>query len=608
MLGKLLHAQAQHSPEAMALGAPGRPWLTYRGLFAQLEAAIGQLNGWGVGQGDRVAIVLPNGPELAVAFLAAAAGAAAAPLNPAYREAEFEFYLGDLRPKALIVARGVQSPACAVAARMGIAALELSPVTEAEAGRFTLTGGVGRAGARGGFAEDAAAALFLHTSGTTSRPKLVRLTGSNLCASAGAVRESLSLTAADRCLNVMPLFHVHGLVGALLSSLSAGAGVVCSPGFDALRFYSWMDEFRPSWYTAVPTMHQAVLAQAESQRDTIARRPLRFIRSCSSALAPRSTHELEAAFAAPVVEAYGMTEAAHQIASNPLPPAARKPGSVGKATGSQVAILDEEGNLLPPGAAGEVAIRGAGVTPGYEGNPEANLAAFSNGWFRTGDQGRLDEDGYLFLTGRLKEIVNRGGEKISPREIDEVLLAHSAVAQAVAFAVPHPTLGQDVAAAVTLRAGAAAEERELLEFASARLARFKVPQRIYVLDRLPQGATGKLQRIGMAEKLGLLHTGSGAAKAARAEYVAPRTAMERDLADLWASLLGVERVGVNDSFSQLGGDSLVAAQLIARIEKAMRIDASELDLFDAPTVAAMAGRLCASQKQATPTPTSPPVP
>lgn len=591
MLGRLLLEQAGRAPEALALAAPGRPWLSYRSLIGQVESTIEQLNRWGVGPGDRVAIVLPNGPELAVAVLATAAGAAAAPLNSAYREAEFQFYLGDLRPKALIVPRGVESPARAVAAALDVTVLELSPLPGAEAGRFTLRGGVDRPGSPGGFAEGTAPALFLHTSGTTSRPKLVKLTGSNLCASASDVRASLCLTAADRCLNVMPLFHVHGLVGSLLSSLVTGASVVCTPSFDPLRFFSWIDEFQPTWYTAVPTMHQALLAQAAAHPDAIAMRPLRFIRSCSAALAPHTMRQLEAAFQAPVIEAYGMTEASHQMASNPLPPTARKPGSVGVATGPQIAIMDEDGNLLPSGAVGEVVVRGAGVTAGYEGNPGANQAAFTSGWFRTGDQGRLDGDGYLFLTGRIKEIINRGGEKISPREIDEVLLSHPAVAQAVAFAVPHPTLGQDVAAAVVPRAGALPAERQLREFVAARLAPFKVPQRIYLLDQLPQGSTGKLQRINMAEKLGLLHPGSGFANSGAAGFVAPRTPMERELADLWASLLGLERVGVNDTFAQLGGDSLLAAQLIARIGHAMHVDSAELDLFVTPTVAAMAERI-----------------
>jgi len=389
----------------------------------------------------------------------------------------------------------------------------------------------------------------------------------------------------------MPLFHVHGLIGALLASLTAGASVVCTPGFHATRFFSWMEEYRPTWYTAVPTMHQALLAHVADRREALGRARLRFIRSCSSALAPQTMGELETAFEAPVVEAYGMTEASHQIAVNPQPPFVRKPGSVGKPSGVEVAILDEQGYPRQAGATGEVAVRGAAVTSGYEANPEANQAAFTNGWFRTGDQGRLDDDGYLFLTGRIKELINRGGEKISPREIDEVLLAHPAVAQAVAFAVPHPTLGQDVAAAVALRDGAAVEERELREFAAARLADFKVPQRIYVRDELPLGATGKVQRIGMAEKLGLIGSENRPAPSARREFVAPRTAIERRLAHLWSELLKVDAVGANDSFSELGGDSLMAAQLIARIEKDLGIDASGLDLFAAGTIEEMAARI-----------------
>jgi acyl-CoA synthetase (AMP-forming)/AMP-acid ligase II len=210
--------------------------------------------------------------------------------------------------------------------------------------------------------------------------------------------------------------------------------------------------------------------------------------------------ELEEAFGAPVIEAYGMTEASHQMATNPLPPEARKPGSVGKGAGVQVAIMDDDGHLLPPPSVGEIVIKGGNVTAGYENNPVANASSFTDGWFRTGDQGYQDEDGYLYLTGRLKEIINRGGEKVSPREVDEVLLAHPAVAQAVAFAVPHDRLGEEVAAAVVLAEGATADEKELKEFASKSLADFKLPKNI------PKGATGKIQRIGLAEKLGLAKT------------------------------------------------------------------------------------------------------
>jgi acyl-CoA synthetase (AMP-forming)/AMP-acid ligase II/acyl carrier protein len=364
--------------------------------------------------------------------------------------------------------------------------------------------------------------------------------------------------------------------------------VVCSPGFDALQFFRWLDEFQPSWYTAVPAMHQALLPHASAHASVVERRPLRFLRSCSAALAPRLMRELERAFRAPVIEAYGMTEAAHQMASNPLPPATQKPGSVGKGTGLQIAVVDDAGNALPAGAVGEVIVRGESVTPGYEGNPQANASSFTDGWFRTGDLGYLDPQGYLFLAGRIKETINRGGEKISPREIDEALCEHAAVSEALTFAVPHKSLGQDVAAAVVLRAQQSLTEGELRRFAATRLSSFKVPQRIYFLDELPRGATGKPQRAVMAERLGLLPGGRGTEKFVVPEYVAPRTAVERRVAAIWRELLNVERVGVNDSFAQLGGDSLLAAQLVARIGQALPVDAEALDLLGQPTVAAMA--------------------
>jgi oxalate---CoA ligase len=305
-----------------------------------------------------------------------------------------------------------------------------------------------------------------------------------------------------RGLNVMPLFHIHGLIAGLLAPLSRGGAVFCTPGFNALKFFGWMREARPTWYTAVPTMHQAILTRAAQNKDIIAANPLRFLRSSSSSMPPQVIAELEATFSAPLIEAYGMTEAAHQMASNPLS-GVRKPGSVGIAAGPEIAVMDENGQLLAPGQVGEIVIRGANVTAGYESNPKANAEAFTRGWFRTGDQGVMDEDRYISLTGRLKEIINRGGEKVSPREVDEILMDHAAVRQVVTFAIPHDKLGEEVAAAVVLREGLEATEKELRDFASVRLAPFKVPRRIVFLDEIPKGATGKLQRIGLAAKLGL---------------------------------------------------------------------------------------------------------
>jgi acyl-CoA synthetase (AMP-forming)/AMP-acid ligase II len=305
----------------------------------------------------------------------------------------------------------------------------------------------------------------------------------------------------------MPLFHIHGLVAAILASLGAGAGVVCTPGFNALKFYSWLEETEPTWYTAVPTMHQTILDRAPRNAAVLKKANLRFVRSSSASLPPTVMKDLENTFSAPVIEAYGMTEAAHQMASNPLPPAIRKPGTVGPAAGPSVAIMDEQGSLQPTGSIGEVVIRGANVASGYLNNPEANASAFHGDWFRTGDQGVLDEDGYLRLTGRLKEIINRGGEKISPREIDEVMLDHPAVAQVVTFAIPHPRLGEDVAVAIVLDGSQSTSEAELRSFARERLAPFKVPRTFVFVDEMPKGATGKLQRIGLAEKLGVTPAG-----------------------------------------------------------------------------------------------------
>jgi acyl-CoA synthetase (AMP-forming)/AMP-acid ligase II len=353
-------------------------------------------------------------------------------------------------------------------------------------------------------------ALILHTSGTTSRPKIVPLLQSNLVASARNIGSSLALTPADRCLNVMPLFHIHGLIAAVTASLAAGASVWCAPGFDALKFFGWMKEAKPSWYTAVPTMHQAILSRAPRNQDVIDAVPLRFVRSSSASLPAQVMLALADTFKAPVIEAYGMTEATHQMASNPLPPRAQKPGSVGVAAGPLLRIAHEIENRLIDGT-GEVVISGPNVTPAYESNPDANAKNFFEAegrrWFRTGDQGALDGEGYLSLTGRLKEIINRGGEKISPLEVDGVLLDHPAIIQVVAFAMPHPKLGEEVAAAVVLREGHTATERDIRDFAAGRMADFKVPRRVIILDEIPKGATGKLQRIGLAEKLGLAAQG-----------------------------------------------------------------------------------------------------
>jgi acyl-CoA synthetase (AMP-forming)/AMP-acid ligase II/acyl carrier protein len=331
-------------------------------------------------------------------------------------------------------------------------------------------------------------------------------------------------------------------------------------------------------------MHQAALAAAPDHQPRLAKHSLRFIRSCSSALPPLVMDQLEKTFGVPVVEAYGMTEAAHQMTCNPLPPAARKAGSVGVPTGLEVAIMDESGALLPVGRRGEVVIRGHNVTSGYANNPEANQKAFTQGWFRTGDQGCFDEDGYLFLTGRIKEMINRGGENISPREIDEALMAHPGVAQAITFAVPHPTLGESVAAAIVKRSGASATAREIRDFVAERLSDFKVPQQIVFVDAIPKGPTGKPQRIGLAEKLGL----AGAAAARHDASAGPVGRTESTLAGIWRDLLSIPKVHADDSFFQIGGDSLRATQMLRRAQDELHVELDLSCVFEFPTLKELA--------------------
>jgi acyl-CoA synthetase (AMP-forming)/AMP-acid ligase II len=497
---------AQGTDAAAAVSAPGRPTLSHGGLRQLIETTLARLNGLGLGRNDRVAIVLDNGPEMATCFLACANGVASAPLNPAYRADEFEFYLSDLNAKALIVARGSASPAADVAIKLGVPIIDLVSDAASPAGGFTLEprqAAAPKPASNGGYAAPEDVSMVLHTSGTTSRPKIVPLSQANLAASASNIARTLQFTSKDCGLNIMPLFHIHGLIAGVLAPLSAGSQVFCTPGFNALKFFGWMDEAKPTWYTAVPTMHQAILGRASRSADVIARNPLRFLRSSSSSIPPQVIRELEEVFHAPLIEAYGMTEATHQMCSNPLPPAVRKPGTVGQAAGPEVAIMAEDGTLLPRGETGEIVIRGPNVTVGYESNPKANAEAFQNGWFRTGDQGVMDAEGYVSITGRLKEIINRGGEKISPREVDEILMDHPAVAQVVCFGMPHPKLGEEVAAVVVLREGQQATERELQEFVAQHAADFKVPKKVLFMSEIPKGATGKLQRIGLAAKLGL---------------------------------------------------------------------------------------------------------
>jgi oxalate---CoA ligase len=483
------HAEGDHE----ALVVPDGVSMTYRRLRELTDEAAHTLASYGIGRGERVAMVFPNGPEAILFFLAASMVGTACPLNPTYKEDEFRFYLQDVGARFLLVPAG-DAETARRAAPAG------STVIEAildEGGRLQINSSAPQRRVDSiNLAEATDIGLVLHTSGTTSRPKKVPLLNENLAASVANIIATYELGPDDVSLCIMPLFHVHGLLASALATFGSGGTVVVPDRFSPLGFWPLMQAHRPTWFTASPTPHQLALARQQQDRPAGTQR-LRFVRSCSSALSPAQMALMEQRYGVPVLEAYGMTEASHQMSSNPLPPDPRFPGSVGRGTGVDIAIFDGAGRALTAGEAGEVVIRGPNVMHGYENNPQANADSFVNGWFRTGDQGTLDDTGYLRLISRIKELINRGGEKIAPREIDEVLESHPAVKEAVAFGVPHPTWGEEVAAAVVLIAPAT--EKELLAYARNRLADFKVPKRLYLVESIPRTPTGKVQRRFVAE-------------------------------------------------------------------------------------------------------------
>ena len=572
--------RATESPDRPAIMAPGRDDLSWAAFEALVARTIDDLRSWGVGPATRVGLISNDGPEMAAAYMALVSSCVCAPLNPAYQESELETFMADLELELILVEDDLVTPTPRVAERLGIAVAIIQKQPTRAAGSFELRLPQAQRRSIGDRDVPHDKALLLHTSGTTSKAKLVSLTDENLSASAASIARSLELTAADSCLNVMPLFHIHGLVGAALATWQSGGALICPPKFDAIKFAAWAEHFQPTWLSGVPTMHRAIVG-IPGIAESLSRR-LRFLRSASSRMPPELATRIEALFGVPLIEAYGMTEASHQICTNPLPPGIRKPGSVGIPYGDyKVDILLDDGRSGIPDQDGEILISGPGVTKGYLNNEAANQASFVNGWFRTGDIGHIDQDGYLFITGRIKEMVNRGGEKVAPVEVDEVLMQHPAVFEAATFALPHASLGEDVAAVVVTKPGVTLSAEDLRQFAARHIAEFKVPRQLFFVPKIPKGPTGKLQR-------SLLTTEFGAK--ATSEFQAPRTASEVLLADLWQRLLGVERVGVTDNFYSLGGDSLSALSMVLEAEGAgLAIDVGALTID--PTIKGLLERL-----------------
>jgi amino acid adenylation domain-containing protein len=595
-LADLLAYYGRTTPGRDAILAPGHDPLTYGALWARTNEIVRELRNFGIGRADRVAVVLPGGPEAAVATVAVAAGAVCVPLHPGFAAEEWRRYLSDLRVAALLTLPNIESSCRGAAYSGGIPVIDLLPRPGEGPGAFSLVCPVVPPPAMGRLAVGTDDAFILLTSGTTAQPKLVPLTQASVCLSAHNAGAALALEPHDRLLNILPLFHAHGLISGFLTALAAGSSVVCAPRFDAAAFFGWLTEFRPTWYTAVPPIHRALIAAAPRHRRAARRSSLRLVRSASSSLPVNVLRELEALFGAPVIETYGMTEAASQIAANPLE--RRKLGSVGKPAGAEIAIMDDEGRQLPTGEHGEISLRGPTITRGYDNNDVTTKAAFRDGWFRTGDLGYMDSEGYVFLVGRIKkaDVINRGGQKVSPAEVENVLLSHPDVAEAAAFPVTHTRLGEDVAAAVVGRPGGKITSQSLRRFASEYLATFKVPGLIRIVPAIPTGPGGKIIRSELVTALSITSPRTRVERSDK--MVAPRSQLEWQLAKIWAGLLELNEVGVDHDVFALGADSLTVAQLLSRLRARFGVGFSFKDIFEAPTVAALAALIESSKREA----------
>lgn len=576
-----LAAWAVFDPDAPAILSPRRKALSFSTLIEQLDASRTFLNSCGLGRGDRIALHAPRGPETAVAALAIASCSTCIPLNSNATLSESIAALRETGASALLLPGGEDVAARDAAQQLGLALLEMTSLPDAAAGEFQLSATRSAAAGQTGLAQPGDIALLMRTSGTTATAKLVPVGHTQILARADKTQRLHGLVAGDRCLNLMPLCYMHGLNSGLTGPLLTGGSVICPSQFDRETFLECMCTLEPDWYTAGSTYHQAIHTWLQQDPQAIADHGLRFVRSGSSPLPARVQQQLEEMLGVPVVESYSSSETG-TITTNPVD-GLRKKGTVGISPDGDIKVVDEQGQRLAPGTLGEVLVRGPGVIEGYEKNPDGNRQAFQKGWYHTGDLGQLDEAGYLKLTGRAREMINRGGEKVYPSEVDAALLEHPAIAEAVTFAVPHPTLHEEIAAAVVLNPDSSSTEEALRRFLYERLSSFKVPRRIVITSTLHKGPTGKVLRQGVAERYGLNMEVS--ADAASEEQ---STAMERALFSLWCDVLKRDHIGLDDDFFLLGGDSLLAVDLLLRVEQAFQIKLPLQYLLEAATVRQMA--------------------
>jgi len=581
-LYEFLACHARRDAAAAAILAPARPALSFGDLLDRIDTIRKVLNHCGLGRGDRIALFAERGPDIAVAACGIASCAVCVPLNPAAPPFELNQSLSQTRAKALLIAESTSVALKDLAHRAGIRLLEYSIDDSGPIGKFCIEGDC-VVGAGGGLPSSEEPALIMRTSGTTAQAKIVPLSHDTIVAQAMKLRRVFDLSAADRCLNAMPLCYAHGLVTGTIMPLVVGGAVIEPATFDAKTFFACMREFLPTWYTATPPYHQAILDWLQQQPGALAGHRLRFMRSGSGALPLRLSHAVEEILGAPLLESYASTETG-VISCNP-PSGLRKAGTVGLSPDNDIAIMDVDGRLVAPGMAGEVVVSGATVFGGYEADDAANERAFRNGWYRTGDHGIIDADGYLKVLGRLDDVINRGGEKISPREIDDALLKHNAVVEAVAFAVPHPTLNQELAAVVVLRPGVQLSGDELRQSLAAQFVPSKVPRVILCVPQLPKGPSGKIQRNKLADYFG------DALQLAPSTNSEPLSKLEEILLAMWRDVLKRQDIGSEDDFFLFGGDSLSALDLLHRIERRLKRLLPITLVIEAPTVKQLAAHL-----------------
>lgn len=549
--------------------------MSYRAALRVSETIADALAELGVEAADRVAFLSPRGPLGLLGFLAISSVAVCCPLNPRQSPGELAAAIAGLRISALVDI-GPTPSVEAVANDLGLPTLSLAAVARVD--DVAATWRRRRSAPRpAGEPQDCPPrlAMMMRTSGTTSQPKLVGLTHDNILSAARAIGGAFVLGPADLCLNPMPLHHVHGLISAGMSSLLAGSSILCTDGFSTAGFADVFARSRPTWFTASPAMHLALLEHFKTTGGHPPRDRLRFLRSSSAPLPASAIAPLEALFEAPLIETYGLTETSSMICSNPLPPLRRKLGSVGIAFGADIRIADAAGASCPAGERGEILIRGRSVIRAYVASDKPRSEAFFDDWLRTGDVGYQDEDGYLFIVGRTKELIKRGGLSVYPSEIDNILVSHPDVAEAVAFSLPHPTMGEELVAAVVARFGARPSEGELRAYIAARASAYKVPTAIIVTEEIPKNETGKIVRGDLAARL---------AGRLQPNRLPPATAFEAALYEAWKAVIGRDDFGVTDNVFVLGGDPLRAERVSGLLRSGHHHEVTARQLMANPSI------------------------